>query len=174
MLAGQCKANNQYHIFSEYGILELDETTGEIIGTGFLNYAMPLIRYRTGDIGKIANNTCVCGRNYLLLDEVKGRVQEFVVAKDSHLIPLGDLQIPFIFDNVRRFQFQQNEVGIVRLRIIPGRDYKETDTCRILHALHDRLGDNVDSIHIEFVKSIPTSESGKYNFVIQNLPIGRV
>ncbi|MDX9746419.1 MAG: AMP-binding protein, partial [Syntrophales bacterium] len=67
-LAGECECSQDYHIFFEYGYTELiDEQgdvinspgkTGEIIATGFINSAMPLIRYRTGDMAQYADGNC--------------------------------------------------------------------------------------------------------------------
>ena len=75
VLAGECEKSTYYHIFSEYGIVELidrdgnvieKDKSGEVVVTGFNNAAMPFIRYRTQDIGVYANKECACGRQYPL------------------------------------------------------------------------------------------------------------
>src|SRR5690606_27603299 len=63
LLAGECECSQDYHSFPLYGVLELvdeqghpinqSEVEGEIVGTSLNNFAMPFIRYRTGDRGEI-------------------------------------------------------------------------------------------------------------------------
>ena len=180
VLAGECEKDSRYHIFSEYGVTELvrsdgspvecEGEIGEIIGTGFNNYAMPFIRYRTRDLATLTQERCSCGRNYPLLKNVEGRLQEFIVAKDGHLISLGDMQIPFAFDNVRQFQFYQDEKGRVVFSVVKKDTYTEEDTNHIQIALYERFGESVE-ISIRFVDAIPQTQSGKYRFLIQKLPI---
>lgn len=82
-MAAYCEYNNKYHIVPEYGIVELiDENgqiittpnqVGEIVATGFGNYAMPFIRYRTGDLASFSSNKCICGRSHRILSRIDGR-----------------------------------------------------------------------------------------------------
>jgi phenylacetate-CoA ligase len=66
--------NGEMHLIPEYGFLEiLDENDepvgpdeeGNFVWTGFLNRAMPLIRYKIGDRGRwLAASRCSCGRAF--------------------------------------------------------------------------------------------------------------
>ncbi len=47
---------------------------GEIVFTTLNRTAMPLIRYRTGDLGRLLPETCPCGSALLRLDKVRGRI----------------------------------------------------------------------------------------------------
>jgi len=180
VLAGECEKSTYYHIFPEYGVTELIRSdgspvnheggVGEIVGTGFNNYAIPFIRYKTGDLAVYAQRKCSCGRNYQLIEKVEGRLQEFIVAKDGHLISLGDMQIFFVFDNVKQFQFYQVKEGEVVFKIVKKDTYTEEDTSHILRSLYDRIGGSV-KVYIEFVDKIPRTDSGKYRFLIQKLSV---
>lgn len=180
VLAGECEKSTYYHIFPEYGVTELIRSNGssinqeggvgEIVGTGFNNYAMPFIRYKTGDLAVYTQLKCSCGRNYQLIEKVEGRIQEVIVAKDGHLIPLGDMQISFVFDNVKQFQFYQDKEGEVVFKIVKKDTYTEKDTSHILRSLYDRMGGSV-KVYIKFVDKIPRTDSGKYRFLIQKLTI---
>ena len=54
---------------------------------------MPLIRYKTGDIGIKGPNKCKCRGNYKILKEIEGRVQDYVIDKKGN-VPLA----PAIFN----------------------------------------------------------------------------
>lgn len=179
-LAGECEESSHYHIFNEYGITELVEADGtaannegergEIVGTGFNNYAVPFIRYKTGDLAVYSCKECSCGRHYRLIKHIEGRLQEFVVAKDNNLISLEDMQISKIFDNIKQFQFYQDKKGEIVLNVIRKDSYTQKDTKYIREELHKRFGNDM-KIEMRFTDDIPRTKSGKYRFLIQRLPI---
>jgi phenylacetate-CoA ligase len=43
---------------------------GEVVVTSLVNYAMPHIRYRIGDVACWSDRNCECGRHWPLLSEV--------------------------------------------------------------------------------------------------------
>jgi phenylacetate-coenzyme A ligase PaaK-like adenylate-forming protein len=49
---------------------------GEIAVTTLRRESMPLIRYRTGDMGRLLRGTCGCGSGLERLDHVLGRIAE--------------------------------------------------------------------------------------------------
>jgi phenylacetate-CoA ligase len=91
-LISECE-HGKLHISPDVGIIELLKEdgnyaqpgeTGEAVCTGFLNYDQPLIRYRIGDLIKLSNNQqCECGRHMPVVDEIIGRVEDTVLAKDG-------------------------------------------------------------------------------------------
>jgi phenylacetate-CoA ligase len=179
VLAGECEESNKYHIFPEYGVTELIEQNGEqikqegergiIVGTGFNNYAMPFIRYRTGDIAVWLNRKCSCGRSYPLLERIEGREQESIVLKNGDLVPLLALPFTSLFLNVKQFQFYQDKPGKVNLRIVKMPSYTQNDSESILKGLCEGLNDI--KIHLEFVSHISRTDRGKYKYMIQKVPI---
>ena len=180
-LVMQCEKGN-YHIISEYGIIELigkggnpvyqEDEIGEIVATGFNNYAMPFIRYRTRDIGVYTGQECSCGRNYPLIKRIEGRIQDYFVSLNNDLIPLtgGIGLISNVTQNVEMAQFYQEEKGFVILKIVKKGCYSDDDSLKIYKALKERYGKNLN-FRIEFVNSIPRTKNGKYKFLIQKLPI---
>ena len=52
---------------------------GELVLTSLTREAMPLIRYRTGDITSIMEDECQCGRTHARLDKVVGRTDDMVI-----------------------------------------------------------------------------------------------
>jgi phenylacetate-CoA ligase len=184
ILAGECEASNNYHIFPEYGVAEVikedgadaerEGEMGELIGTTLDNFAMPLIRYRTDDWAVIGPRACACGRKYELLKETRGRWhQEMLIGKLDNLISMTALNVhDEAFDRVQQLQFYQREKGKVELRIKRRPDYTERDSRRILAALEEKMGDTME-ISLSFTDEIPLSPRGKFRFIIQELDIPR-
>ncbi len=179
VLAGECKENNEYHIFPEYGVTEIigrddkhvtrEGEMGEIIGTGFNNYAMPFIRYKTKDVAVWTNKNCDCGREYRLLKKVEGRLQDFIVSKTGHLIPITTIPYSFV-NNVKQFQFYQEAPGKVTLRVVRMSTYRKEDSEYILRILREEMGESI-KFCIEFVDNVGRTRGEKYMYLIQKLPI---
>lgn len=183
VLAGECEKSTYYHIFPEYGIVELngknnkpvmnESEMGEIVATSLNNFACPLIRYRTMDLAVPTNGKCECGRNYPLLKKVEGRLQELVVTKDRRLITLTALifaQHFEAFSRVKEMQLMQEEEGKMTVRIVKTLQYSENDEQEFLTKMQKAVGNGLD-INFEYVNQIPRTQSGKYRFLIQKLPI---
>jgi phenylacetate-CoA ligase len=180
-LAGECENNKYYHIFPEYGYLELlgkdgnkitnDREIGEIVVTGFNNFATPFIRYRTSDLGVFSKDKCTCGRQYQLLKRIEGRLQELIVSKTDRLISMTAINMHSnVFDNVRQFQFYQDKKGEIVLNLVKKKSYTQKDTECIKNELQKKLGNDM-GLNFHFVENINRTKNGKYRFLIQKLPI---
>ena len=180
-LAGECEVSTYYHIFPEYGYLELidsdgnevtrDRETGEIVATGFNNFATPFIRYKTMDLGVFSTKKCRCGRQYQLLEKIEGRLQELIVTKTGRLISMTAINMHSdVFDNIKQFQFYQDKKGEVIFYVVKKNTYTKRDTEYIERELYKKLGDDM-KLEIRFVDHIPHTRSGKYRFLIQKLPM---
>jgi phenylacetate-CoA ligase len=108
---------------------------GEIVLTEFTNRAMPLIRYRTKDIGfpAPAGETCPCGRGLPLLNSVEGRVD------DLFYLPGGEVLISHVWheifadqDFVSAFRVTQHRRDFVEVEIVPKRDQLSANRYRAL------------------------------------------
>ena len=180
--AAECEASNDYHVWPTYGYFELldergDSVTepgkrGEIVGTGFINTVMPFIRYRTGDFATYVGDRCsACGREHVLIRDIRGhRIHEFLVARGGHTISWTSLNMhDGTFHNVHKFQFLQDTLGQVVLRIVPGDRFDDSDRKRILHNLERKLDGQI-AISLETVREIASSPRGKAIYVDQRLP----
>jgi phenylacetate-CoA ligase len=182
VFAGTCEKSDFYHISPEYGIVEIigkngksvtnENESGEIVATGFNNHIFPFIRYRTGDVGVYTSQKCSCGRNYPLIKKIEGRLQEFIITNSNRPISISSLNMHSnIFDNIKQFQFYQEKKSHVVLKIVRLDSYTEKDTIKIKNELGKKLGDDIDLI-IRFVDEIPRTLEGKYQFLVQKIPIG--
>jgi len=180
-LAGECEVSTYYHIFPEYGYLELigndgnevtkDAEIGEIVATGFNNFICPFIRYRTMDMAAASNAKCKCRRNYGLVRRIEGRLQEFFVDKTGSLTTFTCSHKPLwnAKEKINAYQYVQNERGKVLLNIDAKSEFSVSDidgVKRTFLRFYPRF-----NIEIRFVHHIPHSKDGKFRFLVQKLPI---
>ena len=62
-------------------------TDGELVFTTLLKEAQPLIRYRTGDIGAISTEACICGRTMARITALHGRLDDMLIIRGVNLFP---------------------------------------------------------------------------------------
>jgi len=178
-LVMQCE-KSRYHVIPEYGIIELigedgepveAGSAGEMVVTGFINPAMPLIRYRTGDVAVRGSSECPCGRNYEVLDRIEGRIQEYLVDRNGSLAsaiwsdgPLWNLP-----DRVECYQYVQNAPGLVILNVEARGGLTDASIARIRRQFEKHYPRV--ALEIREVDHIPRTESGKFRYVVQHLPL---
>jgi len=173
IFAGDSPGRKGYLIDPRYGYTELVE--GELIGTGFINKATPLLRYQTGDLAEIADSDIESSGLDTMprLEKVEGRWrQELIAGKNGAKISITALNMHSdVFLNVSRFQFYQDEVGQVELKIVPLAAYDQTrDNRAILQGFRDKVGDELD-VQIKLVDSIALTGRQKQLFLVQKLDL---
>ena len=174
-IATECKEHIGYHISSENVVIEFVKNgehvapgeTGSILVTNLCNFAMPLIRYEIGDLGKPSEEICPCGRSLPLMSSVEGRIVDVIVTPEKFVSPVN-LSVIFKDPSVRQFQIIQKKDSRIVVKIVKGSEYTSKDTRYIVDMLHRYLGDV--EIALEFVSSIPQTESGKRRLVVSELP----
>jgi phenylacetate-CoA ligase len=63
------------------------DTVGELVFTTLTKEALPLIRYRTGDLGAITAEPCRCGRTSVRLTQLGGRRDDMMIIRGVNLYP---------------------------------------------------------------------------------------
>lgn len=175
VLAQQCAESEEYHINSASYYIELlkldsDEPAtigepGRVVVTDLFNYAMPLIRYDTGDIATEKTHSD-CGWNTRLLQQIEGRRVNCCYAPDGKMLSphlFGTAMEPFT--ELAQFQFIQNGKNDYVLKINdPKNTYVDSDFYPVLR---EYLGENA-CVAIERVSEIPCCASGKFMQAICN------
>ena len=92
-----CNCHDGIHIWEDHYILEvIDPNTGEALSEGeegelvltsFTREALPVIRFRTGDIASIIEDKCDCGMPYRRISRIKGRVDDLLIIKGVNVYP---------------------------------------------------------------------------------------
>jgi len=75
-------------------------TTGELVFTTLTKEALPLIRYRTGDLGAVTREPCVCGRTMARLIQLGGRRDDMLIIRGVNLFPSHVEQLLLSVDGV--------------------------------------------------------------------------
>lgn len=183
VLAAECEHATDYHVWPTYGYCELiDEQgqpcrqpgqRGEIVGTGFINTVMPFIRYRTGDYATYVGERCdACGREQMLIKQIEGRQSSgAIVASDGALVSPTALNVhDDTFEGVLQYQFYQDTIGEVTIRIVPAGDFSDPDRERILTRLNGQFAGRV-KLTMELCDTIPLTHRGKAVWIVQKLDI---
>lgn len=179
VIAGECEKSADYHVEPLYGYCELLDgqgkavDDGEIVATGFLNPAMPLIRYRTGDLAQWSQDTaCACGRSHMRLAGVHGRWnQDMLINSEGAYISLTALNIHSDeFDRITRYKLIQDTPGVVCMQIVPNAEFTNDDCNAIKQLLEKNTGHTI-RFDLELVKEIPLRKNGKYQIVEQRIPV---
>jgi phenylacetate-CoA ligase len=164
--------NGIYHIHQEYSHVEIIDDcnnpvklgeAGEIVTTSFHNYAMPMIRYRTGDFAIRSKKDCPCGRPYPTIDKIIGRIEDLVVTPDGRYV--GRMDASFKYSNGIRFsQIIQKDINEIIVKIVKNEYYRKNDENILHYHLQKRLGDII-AIKFKYVDKIPFEKNGKIKFV---------
>lgn len=166
--------NGRMHVAPEVGVLEiLDDqgqacppgVPGEMVVTGLLNRAMPLIRYRTSDEAAwAADQTCTCGQPFPIVERIEGRVDDYLVTKDGRRI--GRLSTAMKGSpRIHSAQIVQDCPGHAWLLIRPGEGYCDADGAIVKADILSRIG--VFMIDVVVVREIPRTPVGKTKLVIR-------
>ncbi|MHB1000185.1 MAG: phenylacetate--CoA ligase family protein [Armatimonadota bacterium] len=93
-----CKAHSGIHVWEDQYIVEIldpatgkqvaDGEQGEIVFTSLNRKAIPVIRFRTGDLTRVlSREKCECGRTSLRIDQVTGRIDDMIIVKGVNFFP---------------------------------------------------------------------------------------
>ncbi len=118
----ECEHFNGGHHHPELIIVEvLDENnqpvkngeSGELAFTTLGIEAMPLVRFKTGDIVQLHDSPCTCGRNTLRVGPVIGRKQQMIKYKGTTLYPPAMNDVLNDFDNIENhiIEIYTNDLG---------------------------------------------------------------
>ena len=93
----ECGEQNGFHIWSDIALVEVIDTKtgeqlepgekGELTLTMLQKEALPMIRYRIGDISSIEEDICPCGRTHPRVTRIQGRVDDMLIIRGINVFP---------------------------------------------------------------------------------------
>ncbi len=136
---------------------------GRIVVTDLYNFAVPLIRYDTGDL---AIKAAEKGGWTTVLKTIQGRRVDVIYdTSGNRLSPHSITNYMWGYDEIKQFQLIQNDAKKFIFKVnVPEGIYEDT---HLIEHLRSFLGDNAQ-ITIEHVDGIPALASGKFKKTICN------
>ena len=175
-LAHECPHGGM-HIMAEDVIIEtLDSdgnptapgVAGEVTVTHLCTSDFPFVRYRTGDVAVLSQQTCSCGRGLPLLANIEGRSTDFVVSEAGTVMHgLALIYVVREIDGVESFRIiQHSQTELEVLLVTPSWD--ESKQQRLVQGMRARLGQGVQ-VSVNRVDHIATEANGKFRYIISKV-----
>ena len=92
----ECKEQNGIHVWADHFLLEIIDKNGdqvkegqkgELVITTLSKEALPLVRYRVGDITILNNEECECGRTHPRIMRITGRTDDMLIIRGINVFP---------------------------------------------------------------------------------------
>lgn len=145
--------------------------TGRHITTELWNLAMPFIRYDTGDLLVLDDQSTHAGRNLFSVKKIIGRESDVLIAPDGNLLIVHLFTIYFeYFRSIRQFQVEQADAVTFIFRLVVDKGFTKAIENQIRSYWEKFLGSRA-IVKIEIHDQIPLLFSGKRRFLIRNKEI---
>ena len=151
-VAGECEYKCGLHIQEDHFIPEIINpdtgerlpmgAVGELVLTTLTKEALPMIRYRTGDITRLIETPCQCGRTLVRMERVTGRSDDMLIIRGVNVFPS---QIEYVL--------LEEECAEPHYQLIVDRE-GALDTLEILVEVSGKIFYDEMKLQQEFVKRI--------------------
>jgi len=186
-VAVECLEQKGLHVMEDHFIVEvIDPSTGEVLPEGesgelvftsLTKEALPIIRYRTGDISRIIPEPCACGRTLRRIGRIQGRTDDMLIIRGVNVFPsqiehvllqMGDVQPHYqlIVDRIGQLDQLEVHVEVSETFLFDEVRALEETASRIRSRIESLLGISV-KVRLVEPKTLPRSE-GKAKRVIDN------
>jgi phenylacetate-CoA ligase len=179
IVAHECPEAGGLHLLAEGVLVEIARSdgspahpgeVGDVLVTLLRNRAMPLLRYRIGDLVEAPEEGgCACGRGLPLLGRLVGRANELLLAADGRLVPPEAVSAVMTSAAASVVEFQVVQGADLRLEV----SLVQRGERRDLFA--DRVRAELDSLiampgatRVEQVETIPLTAAGKLRHVVSH------
>jgi phenylacetate-CoA ligase len=171
----ECRAHTGYHLAEDATIAEylpVDDMVGasKLVMTNLNLYAMPLIRFETGDLVLPGTNKrCPCGRTFSQFEQVEGRIADVIQKKNGSKI--SPYLLTCALENVaglKTYQVIQKSLDsiVVRFESVPFEKGAKEEQIR--HTVKTVLGDDIQ-ILIEKASNLVAIPGRKFRVVESRL-----
>jgi phenylacetate-coenzyme A ligase PaaK-like adenylate-forming protein len=178
-LIQECEAG-QMHLAPEYGFLEIVSDTGEpvtgneeghFLWTGFINPAMPLIRYRVGDRGRWqTEGACACGRAFPRVIPTVTRDSDMLHMMDGRIFSPRALNQLLKQTTALRFcQFVHDRHNRVVVRAVASGSRGAEDVMNVRARLQELLGSSTQ-VTAELSDAPISRKGGKIPLIVDQVP----
>ena len=131
-LGMDCRDHSGIHVWEDQYYLEVvdpltkkvlpDGQEGELVVTSLTREALPVVRFKTGDLTRIlSREKCACGRTHVKIDLISGRTDDMLIVKGVNFFPSqveqALLEIPGVHSEYQIIMEEHNGVTDVRILV---------------------------------------------------------
>jgi phenylacetate-CoA ligase len=173
-VSAECReARNGSHVQEDHFLPEIIDpdtgelrppgSEGELVFTPVTKEALPLIRYRTGDIASLEVAPCTCGRTTVRMSRIRGRRDDMLIIRGVNLYPSEIerilLGVPDVAPHYQLVVERPGTLDELSLLCEPARDGldREQLRARLGHVLHEQTGITV-AVRVLDSGQVPRSE----------------
>jgi phenylacetate-CoA ligase len=170
LIASECELHQGLHINSDSIYAEV-QPSGHLLVTDLTNHAMPLIRYKIGDVVvPSGGRACRCGRGLPLIEKVEGREADYIVTPAGNLISGISLTENFalLITGAAQVQIVQETRHHILIRMVKDDTFGDASRRQIAQLVADTFGPTM-RYDVELVDAIPQEPTGKYRFCISKV-----
>jgi phenylacetate-CoA ligase len=166
-VGAECSQGNGIHIYSDFVIPEFipSERVNDLAGyrlilTSLSNFTMPFIRYDQGDLVRVQDEPCACGRSFTKIEILDSRDSDVLCLPNGDMVSALHLTgIIYNLPGIYQFKIVQEAVNRIVIKIIRTAEYSEQlseEAVRRIEAL-------LPGVHtiLEIVTEIEREKSGK-------------
>ncbi len=173
-MAVDCRHRQGLHVLSDQFLIEVVRDgrpvapgeVGEVLVTDMHNWAMPLVRYRIGDMARLDTTPCACGRRTPRL-HLEGRREDTLVTPDLRLLtPEAVCAFFYSQPGVDEFQLAESPTRF-EVQIVPhaGTKSDAVDEAALATGWRNLVGDAGRRLVVRRVSTILPERSGKFRHV---------
>jgi len=174
LLAWQCRDCGLFHTCDDAVLVEVIRDDGEpagagesgrVVATALHSFAMPLIRYDTGDVAQRPTDLPQCRIRFGCIDRIMGRQADYLhMPNGDWLSPHRLAECAEEVPGVRRYQAVQTGPAEIVLKVVTTGDFCE-DSVRLLKRNFAELIPSEVRVEVRVVDDIPLTPAGKHRIV---------
>lgn len=161
----QSQESQLYHNDLSYSFAEFDKNKN-VIGTSFMNYVMPFIRYKTNDIVTLNDKVKYDTSRPLEVKKIDGRVDDMIVTEiDSKIPSVNFYTVMSKREEVKMFQLLQHKDKSIDFKLVVNEGFTEKVLNDLSFEIKKRVGNLPLRFHVvEEIQRDP--QTGKIRCVI--------
>lgn len=176
-LAFECKCGKM-HVLEENAYIEVlnknEEGFGELLLSSLQVEAMPLLRYRIGDIGRIFESDCSCGAKSKIIELIGARINDYAESRDGKRVGAFFFSTIFVdcilrrgYKGILNWKIVQCDYDKFDIHIVRGKEYSE----EIEDILKKYICEEFTNAEINFVyeDKIELGINGKMQYFVNNV-----
>lgn len=149
----------QYKFNPLYGITEIDSEDNCLIGTGFINYKMPLLRYKTDD------TAISVGQLY----KIEGHRTAAMIGRNGERISTASFaHMDSTFAYIDKFQFEQDTPGKIKVHLVCSKPLYDAEFKKIKAIFVNKFKGKME-VSLDIVSDVKLTPRGKFALLIQHI-----